>query len=122
MTQPLSQPLFDRFASRTSTFVSRAPFFAACLLLVLIWLPTLFLLPLDTSQLIINTLTTIITFLLVALLQNSNERFEKSTHLKLNAVLAYLAASSASPPSPDDQSAARQALLHALGSEEEVAA
>ena len=37
-------------------------------------------------QLIINTLTTIITFLLVALLQNSQRRSEHALHLKLDAL------------------------------------
>ena len=45
----------------------------------------------DTWQLIINTLTTIVTFLLVALLQNTQERSDSSTQQKLNAIAAGLA-------------------------------
>lgn len=82
---------FDRFASRASTFVSRAPFFAFCVLLVVLWVPTMFLMNMDTSQLIINTATTIITFLMVAILQNSQTRFEGATNKKLNAVADALA-------------------------------
>lgn len=57
---------FDRFAGRSAAFVSRAPFFVFCVLLVVVWAPGNF----DTYQLLINTPTTIVTFLLVALLQN----------------------------------------------------
>jgi low affinity Fe/Cu permease len=77
---------FDRFATRASHFVSRAPFFAFCVILVVVWAPTMFLMKLDTSQLIINTATTIITFLMVAILQNSQTRFEAATNKKLNAI------------------------------------
>lgn len=63
---------FDHFAEASSDYVSRAAFFAACILLVLVWAPSYFVIRnFDTWQLIINTATTIITFLLVALLQNS---------------------------------------------------
>ena len=82
---------FDVFAAWASGVVSRAPFFASCVLLVVIWVPTLFLLDINTSQLLINTATTIITFLLVALLQNSQARSEKADNAKLNAVADGLA-------------------------------
>ncbi len=83
---------FDRFAESAAGFVSRAPFFAACLLLVLIWAPSFWLFSsVDTWQLIINTVTTIITFLLVALLQNSQRRGERAIQDKLDAVADGLA-------------------------------
>jgi low affinity Fe/Cu permease len=40
----------------------------------------------DTWQLIINTVTTIVTFLLVALLQNTQKRAEEAVQRKLNAI------------------------------------
>ena len=59
------QGFFDRFAGRSADFVSRAHFFTFCALLVIIWAPSYFLVGnFDTYQLIINTPTTIITFLL----------------------------------------------------------
>ena len=83
---------FDRFAGRASHVASRAPFFAFCLCLVLVWAPSYFLLRnLDTWQLIINTATTIITFLLVALLQNTQSRNDMATQHKLNAIADGLA-------------------------------
>jgi low affinity Fe/Cu permease len=85
--------LFDRFAERASHVVSGAWFFAFCLLLVLVWLPSLPLFgSLDTWQLVINTATTIVTFLLVALLQNSQWRATEATNRKLNAIADGLAA------------------------------
>jgi low affinity Fe/Cu permease len=91
---------FDRFAGWASGIVSRAPFFAFCLLLVVVWLiegvihvasdgASAFLS--DTYQLQINTTTTIITFLLVALLQNSQTRSDRAIQHKLNAVADGLA-------------------------------
>jgi low affinity Fe/Cu permease len=62
------ETVFDRFAGRAAQLVSRAPFFTASVLLVVVWLPTTVLLDFNTSQLLINTPTTIVTFLLVALL------------------------------------------------------
>jgi low affinity Fe/Cu permease len=48
-------------------------------LVVVLWVPTLWVLPsADTWQLVINTVTTIITFLLVALLQNTQSRGDKA--------------------------------------------
>jgi low affinity Fe/Cu permease len=92
---------FDRFAGLASTIASRAPFFAFCILLVAVWLTqgavtvivsghfSSFLN--DKYQLEINTTTTIITFLLVALLQNSQTRESQAMQHKLNAIADGLA-------------------------------
>ena len=40
----------------------------------------------DTWQVVINTVTTIITFLLVALLQNTQSRADQAVQQKLNAL------------------------------------
>ena len=84
--------LFDRFASAADRVVSGAWFFAFCLLLVIVWAPSFFLIrDLNTWQLIINTLTTIVTFLLVALLQNTQTRANDAVQHKLNAIADALA-------------------------------
>jgi low affinity Fe/Cu permease len=84
--------IFDRFATHASEFVSRPWFFVVCVLLVLLWAPSYFLLrTLDTWQLIINTVTTIVTFLLVALLQNTQTRADAAVQHKLNAIADALA-------------------------------
>ena len=84
--------LFDRFASAADRVVSGAWFFAFCVLLVVIWLPSFVLIrDVNTWQLIINTLTTIVTFLLVALLQNTQTRSDEAVQHKLNAIADGLA-------------------------------
>jgi hypothetical protein len=83
---------FDRFAAWASGFVSHAAFFLACVALVVIWVPSYFVFQnVDTWQLVINTATTIVTFLLVALLQNSQRRNEDAMHAKLDALADGLA-------------------------------
>ena len=83
---------FDRFAGSAADISGRALFFSFCVLLVVIWAPTIFLLnSVDTWQLIINTITTIITFLMVALLQNTQTRSDHAVQHKLNALADGLA-------------------------------
>ncbi len=83
---------FDRFAGLAALVASRASFFAFCVLLIVVWAPTIFFLRnIDTWQLIINTATTIITFLMVALLQNSQTRSDHAVQHKLNALAEGLA-------------------------------
>ena len=81
-----------------------APFFVACVGLVLLWLLSY---PLfgssDTWQLVINTATTIVTFLLVALLQNSQRRSEVAVHEKLDALADGLADLMEHVSSDDDE-------------------
>ena len=78
---------FDRFAGWSSLIASRAYFFAFCLLMIIVWIPSYILIQnVDTWQLIINTATTIITFLMVALLQNSQTRSDQAIQHKLNAL------------------------------------
>ena len=84
--------MFDRFAERSSDVVAHARFFLACVLLVVVWVPSYFLFgSADTWQLVINTATTIVTFLLVALLQNSQRRSDEAAQQKLNALADGLA-------------------------------
>lgn len=60
-------------------------------LLVVVWLPTIVLVDFNTSQLLINTPTTIVTVLLVALLQNTETRNQQAIQRKLNAIADGLA-------------------------------
>ena len=79
--------VFDRFAGGAAHIASRALFFVFCVLLITIWAPSILLIrDIDTWQLIINTATTIITFLMVALLQNSQTRSDQAVQHKLNAI------------------------------------
>lgn len=80
--------MFDRFAEIVGRQVARAWFFCLCVALVVIWAPSIAVFKsLDTWQLVINTLTTIITFLLVALLQNTQDRSTKALNHKLDAII-----------------------------------
>ncbi len=84
---------FDRLASAISQrVVAKAWFFAFCVSTIVVWLPSYFLIgTVDTWQLIINTCTTCVTYLLVALLQNTQSRDSRAQHKKLNAIAEGLA-------------------------------
>lgn len=114
---------FDRFADAASRFASRAWFFAFCVVLVVLWAPSILLFKtVDTWQLVINTLTTIVTFLLVALLQNTQKRSDDAIQQKLNAIAGALAsvmkqANVGSEAGSDELRRDRQNLLAAVGLE-----
>jgi low affinity Fe/Cu permease len=117
---------FDRFATNVSEIAARAPFFIFCILLVLIWAPSIIWLPMDTWQLIINTTTTIITFLMVALLQNTESRNDAAVQHKLNAVANGLAdlmehVAKADPES-EDLDECQEELRRAVGLEQDESA
>lgn len=83
---------FDRLANAVSEVTARAWFFALCVLVVLLWAPSILAFhSVDTWQLVINTTTTIVTFLLVALLQNTQRRSDRAIQQKLNAIAEGLA-------------------------------
>lgn len=83
--------MFDRFADAVARVTAKAWFFAACVALVALWAPSIvFIGTVDTWQLIINTATTIVTFLLVGLMQNTQERANRALQQKLNALAAAL--------------------------------
>jgi low affinity Fe/Cu permease len=80
--------LFRRFATATSTAAGRPTAFIAAVLLVLVWGVTgpLFHFG-DTWQLVINTGTTIITFLMVFLIQNTQNRDSVAVQIKLDELI-----------------------------------
>lgn len=80
--------LFRRFASRTSELTGSAGAFILAVAVLVIWAVSgpLFHFS-DTWQLIINTGTTIVTFLMVFLIQNTQNRDAKAIHLKLDELL-----------------------------------
>jgi low affinity Fe/Cu permease len=89
--EPHATP-FDRFAERASQFVSKGLFFTISVVVVAIWMPTIFFFhDIDTWQLVINTLTSVLAFLLIALLQNSERRYDEALHQKIDALAAALA-------------------------------
>jgi low affinity Fe/Cu permease len=88
-SKPASVPEFFRaFARRISDFVGSSWAFAGAVLTIIIWAAAG---PLyhysDTWQLVINTGTTVVTFLMVFLMQNTQNRDAKAIHLKLDELL-----------------------------------
>src|SRR5438270_13122537 len=82
---------FRIFARRSSIMLGSAWAFAGAMLVILVWLltgPTFHFS--DTWQLIINTGTTIVTFLMVFLIQNTQNRDAKAMHLKLDEIIRAL--------------------------------
>jgi low affinity Fe/Cu permease len=79
---------FRKFSSVTSEIVGSSWSFIAAVLIIIIWAGTG---PAfgysDTWQLVINTGTTIITFLMVFLIQNTQNRDARAIHLKLDELL-----------------------------------
>src|SRR5437868_9902421 len=82
---------FRVFARRSSEVLGSAWAFVGALFIILVWAltgPTFHFS--DTWQLIINTGTTIVTFLMVFLIQNTQNRDAKAMHLKLDEVIRAL--------------------------------
>ena len=82
---------FGVFARKTSTILGSAWAFVIALAVIVIWAATGHAFGYsDTWQLIINTGTTIVTFLMVFLIQNTQNRDAKAVHLKLDELIRAL--------------------------------
>jgi low affinity Fe/Cu permease len=83
------QNLFERIANAITCWTGSLPAFIIAFSIILIWGITgpIFHFS-DTWQLVINTGTTIITFLMVFLIQKTQNKDAKAIHLKLNELLA----------------------------------
>jgi low affinity Fe/Cu permease len=79
---------FSKFAAQVSHWAGHPSTFLAALLLIVLWLVSgpLFHFS-DTWQLVINTGTTIVTFLMVFLIQNTQNRETYAIHLKLDELI-----------------------------------
>src|SRR5262245_23039104 len=79
---------YSKFAQSASHFCGRPPVFAIAVGVVLIWLISG---PMfgysDTWQLVINTGTTIVTFLMVFLIQNTQNRDTEAIQIKLDELI-----------------------------------
>ena len=82
---------FRIFARKSSGLLGSAWAFVVALIIIVVWGATgpIFHFS-DTWQLIINTGTTIVTFLMVFLIQNTQNRDAKAVHLKLDEVIRAL--------------------------------
>lgn len=82
------QNLYARFAKNTAAICGRSFVFSGAVGIILIWLVTgPYFQFSDTWQLVINTGTTIITFLMVFLIQNTQNRDTEAIQLKLDELI-----------------------------------
>ena len=75
---------FRRFATKASVVAGSPRAFLAAVLFIITWAalgPVYYYT--DTWQMVINTATTIVTFLMIFLIQNTQNRDALATHLKL---------------------------------------
>ena len=85
---PRGNGRFSRLARWTARAAGHPVAFALCVLTILFWGATgPFFRFSDTWQLVINTGTTIVTFLMVFLIQNTQNRDSEAMQLKLDEVL-----------------------------------
>src|SRR5512138_2398658 len=80
--------IFHKFSVKVSKLAGSPWMFVGAVLLIVIWLLTgpIFQFS-DTWQLVINTGTTIVTFLMVFLIQNTQNRESKAVQLKLDELI-----------------------------------
>ncbi len=84
--------LFRRFATHVADRAGSSGFFILAVVIVLVWAMTgPWFHYSDTWQLVINTGTTIVTFLMVFLIQNTQNRDAKAMHLKLDELIRAVA-------------------------------
>ncbi len=83
--------IFERLSHFATVFTGTTKAFIIALLIIILWLLTG---PIygfsDTWQLVVNTGTTIITFLMVFLIQRRQNKDSQAIHLKLNELIASL--------------------------------
>ncbi|MDQ8006327.1 MAG: low affinity iron permease family protein [Pedobacter sp.] len=81
--------LFERFSNAATKFTGSSPAFISAVAIVVIWAVSgpIFHYS-ETWQLVINTGTTIITFLMVFLIQKAQNKDGKAIQLKLNELIA----------------------------------
>jgi low affinity Fe/Cu permease len=92
MTPAKSRSLFTRISKATAHATGQPLTFVVALLLIIVWAVTgpLFQWS-DTWQLVINTGTTIVTFLMVFLIQSTQNRDAEAVHIKLDELLRVTA-------------------------------
>jgi low affinity Fe/Cu permease len=79
---------FQMFATKASCWMGTKWSFVGAMLIIVVW-ATLgpYFHYSDTWQLVVNTATTIVTFLMVFLIQNTQNRDARAIHLKLDEVI-----------------------------------
>lgn len=95
---------FEKFVEAAYERVSRPPFFALCVGIVVVWMASV---PLWSSlkswQVAIHTVASVLSLLLLALLENAGRRSEEAAQEKLNVLAEGLAALMESRATEDPQ-------------------
>jgi low affinity Fe/Cu permease len=95
--------MFAKFAAKVTEIAGSAPAFGASLALIIGWLVSgPFLHFSELWQLSVNTATTIITFLMVFLIQHSQNKDTRSLHAKLDELLRAVEGAREHPPGVED--------------------
>lgn len=113
MTQERNGQLLERLAQAATRWTGTSQAFAVALGAILLWglSGPLFHFS-DTWQLVINTSTTIVTFLMVFLIQRTQNKDAQAIHLKLNELVAAKRGASNRLINVEDLSEAEVQLLH----------
>jgi len=113
MSQNMMNELFHKFAVKVSKLAGSAWMFVGALTLIALWTLTgpIFHFS-DTWQLVINTGTTIITFLMVFLIQNTQSRESAAIQLKLDELLRAVTKARTSLVDLEDLSEGELEQLH----------
>jgi low affinity Fe/Cu permease len=87
-SNPRNSFSFQNFANQCSAVLGSRQAFVGAALVIVVWAVSgpLFRFS-DTWQLVINTATTVVTFLMVFLIQNTQNRDARAIHLKLNEII-----------------------------------
>jgi low affinity Fe/Cu permease len=112
---PPTQPgWFERFARETALFAGRPFTFSIAVTVIVVWAVTgpLFGFS-DTWQLVINTGTTIVTFLMVFLIQQSQNRDTMAVQIKLSELIIAVEAAHNALATAEDLSEQELTALHA---------
>lgn len=89
MSKKNNKNFFERFANKMTAFTGSSYAFIGAVSIVIIWATTGSIFDYsETWQLVINTGTTIITFLMVFLIQKTQNKDSKAIQLKLNELIA----------------------------------
>lgn len=104
---------FSRFAQQTATITGKPLTFIAAVVIIIIWAITgpIFNYS-DTWQLIINTSTTIVTFLMVFIIQNSQNRESLALQLKISELVLAASGARNSMADVEDMSEEELERLH----------
>ena len=105
--------ILEQFSRKATEATGTSTAFILAMLVIILWIATgpLFHFS-DTWQLVINTGTTIITFLMVFLIQRSQNKDALAIHLKLNEIVAALEGASNRLIDVEDLTEAEIKTLH----------